>query len=153
MVVNKRKKVVRYRGSKTHGGGAKKKRRGAGNRGGKGMAGTGKRADTKKPMIWKNKKYFGRYGFVNQNRRRVRAINIGFIENHLENFKDKIEFKDGVYHIDLKKLGYEKLLGGGSVSNKYAITAEYVSRKAEEKIIKAGGSVKTPESGLKDVNA
>ena len=35
MTVNKRKKVIRYRGSMTHGSGSKKKRRGAGNRGGK----------------------------------------------------------------------------------------------------------------------
>ena len=45
MSVNKTKKVGKYRGSKTHGGGHMKKRRGAGNRGGRGMAGTGKRAD------------------------------------------------------------------------------------------------------------
>src|SRR3989338_2045713 len=51
MPANKQKKVVRYRGSHTHGGGAKKKRRGAGNRGGRGMAGSGKRAGQIKPTI------------------------------------------------------------------------------------------------------
>ena len=151
MVVNKRKKLARYRGSKTHGGGAKKKRRGAGNRGGKGMAGTGKRADTKKPVIWKNKKYFGRNGFYNQNARKIRAINIGFIDAHIDKFG--IKEKDGTYSFDLKQLGYDKLLGGGRVTRKYEVKAEYVSRKAEEKIKNAGGTVKTPESGLKDVNA
>ena len=63
MTVNKRTKSSRDRGSKTHGCGSMKKRRGAGNRGGRGMAGTGKRADQNKPSIWKNKKYFGKYGF------------------------------------------------------------------------------------------
>ena len=47
MTVNRRRKRVRQRGSKTHGWGAKKKHRGKGNRGGKGMAGSGKRADSK----------------------------------------------------------------------------------------------------------
>ena len=58
MVVNKLKKKVKYRGSKTHGCGSMKKRRGAGHRGGRGAAGSGKRGDAKKPSIW-NEKYFG----------------------------------------------------------------------------------------------
>ena len=48
MVVNRRKKVVKYRGHSNHGGGMRKKRRGAGSRGGRGNAGTGKRAGHKK---------------------------------------------------------------------------------------------------------
>ena len=52
MTVNKRKKNSRQRGSHTHGWGAMKKHRGAGNRGGRGAAGSGKRADSKKPSIW-----------------------------------------------------------------------------------------------------
>ena len=48
MVINKSKKKLKYRGSKTHGCGSMKKRRGAGHRGGRGAAGSGKRGDTKK---------------------------------------------------------------------------------------------------------
>ena len=62
MTVNKRKKNSRQRGSQTHGWGAKKKHRSFGNRGGKGMAGSGKRADSKKPSLWKER-YFGKIGF------------------------------------------------------------------------------------------
>lgn len=156
MVVNRRKKTDRYRGSKTHGGGAKKKRRGAGNRGGKGMAGTGKRGDQKKPSIWTNKKYFGRAGFFNQNARVIKAINIGFIENHLNNLKDKITVKEGKIEIDLKKLGFNKLLGGSasSLKNKYVIKTEYASEKAVKKVEEAGGKVIIPELGLRqNVNA
>ena len=43
MKMHKRRKSSRYRGSKTHGRGFKKKARGSGHRGGFGMAGTGKR--------------------------------------------------------------------------------------------------------------
>ena len=53
MVLNKRKKNSRMRGNTTHGYGSMKKNRGAGNRGGRGMAGSGKRADQKKPTILK----------------------------------------------------------------------------------------------------
>ena len=70
MPVHKRKKVTKQRGSKTHGWGSMKKHRGAGNRGGRGKAGTGKRADTKKPTIinlFGAKGYFGKKGFLQNN--------------------------------------------------------------------------------------
>src|SRR3990172_2450527 len=80
MVVNKRKKSGRYRGSQTHGGGAKKKRRGAGNRGGRGNAGSGKRADQKKPSNW-DEKYFGKSGFTSKSRRQKDdIINLNILE-------------------------------------------------------------------------
>jgi large subunit ribosomal protein L15 len=55
MKIKKRKKSTRMhgRGMGTHGGGARKKRKGSGHRGGIGMAGTGKRADQKKTLILK----------------------------------------------------------------------------------------------------
>ena len=52
-MIIRRKKVNKYRGSQTHGSGAKKKRRGAGNRGGRGMAGPGKIGDQKKTTNFK----------------------------------------------------------------------------------------------------
>src|SRR3989338_4961919 len=61
MVVHRRKKVTKYRGSVTHGGGSRKKRRGAGSRGGRGNAGTGKRAGQKKAGM---RYHLGRHGFV-----------------------------------------------------------------------------------------
>jgi len=76
MTTHKRKKVVKYRGSHTHGGGAKKKRRGAGNRGGRGLAGSGKRAHHKKQLIFKlfGKDYFGKKGFYSIRRKKIKAI-------------------------------------------------------------------------------
>ena len=46
----------------THGTGARKKAKGTGHRGGKGMSGSGKRADHKKTLITKlyGHKYFGK---------------------------------------------------------------------------------------------
>ncbi|MBU0761552.1 MAG: hypothetical protein KKD39_00860, partial [Candidatus Altiarchaeota archaeon] len=58
-----------------------KKRRGAGNRGGRGMAGTGRKADVKKPSIWKNKKYFGVHGFKKKNiKLKINPINLITLE-------------------------------------------------------------------------
>ena len=144
MTVNKRKKNDRQRGSKTHGWGAKKKHRGQGNRGGRGMAGTGKRADSKKPSIWKDKHYFGKYGFVSKTPKvKINAVNIRFIEQHLSRFisDNQIKKEDNHYFVELEKLGFNKLLGDGRVSTKFKIKAPYASKTAVEKIKEAGGEV------------
>ena len=141
MTVNKRKKVSRYRGSMTHGGGSKKKRRGAGNRGGKGMAGSGKRADSKKPSLWKQK-YFGKYGFVSKNVRKITAINICYLEENINKLPQDIVSKENEFFpVDLEKLGFNKLLSGGKVTNKYKVKVSYASKKAIEKIKNNGGEV------------
>ena len=129
-MINRRKKNSRQRGSKTHGWGAMKKHRGAGNRGGRGMAGTGKRADQMKPSIIKwygLDNYFGRHGFHRHASliKKIKPINVGDL-----NFDS--------HEIDLSKLGYNKLLGKGEVKTKYIIKVEQCSKKAKEKIEKDG---------------
>ena len=143
MVVNKRKKNSRQRGSHTHGWGAKKKHRGAGNRGGRGMAGSGKRADTIKPSLWKED-YFGKKGFIKKGIiEKISAVNINEIEGKFDKLaKDKMIYKEGdAYAIDISKIGYNKLLGSGNVTRKYKITAKYASKNIIEKIKKAGGEI------------
>jgi len=142
MTTTKRKKATKYRGNTTHGWGSMKKRRGAGNRSGRGAAGSGKRADTKKPSIWSGK-YFGKHGFKNKNPLILVGINVGQIELHiaaLEAKKFAVKEKDS-FSIDLKKLGFNKLLGSGMVKNKYNIKVDYASKIAVEKIKKTGGDV------------
>jgi large subunit ribosomal protein L15 len=142
MTINKRKKVVKYRGSKTHGGGSMKKRRGAGHRGGKGAAGSGKRADQKKPSIWKGK-YFGKHGFKSKRSKSIIAININYIEKNLEKFCSQklINKENDFFSVDLRKIGFNKLLSTGKVTNKYKIKVSYASKKAVEKIKGNGGEV------------
>lgn len=136
MVVNKRKKFSRQRASHTHGWGSKKKHRGAGNRGGRGMAGTGKRADQMKTLIWKDKHYFGKYGFKKKGVRvEIKAVNVGYIEENLDKF-----LKEGEI-IDLAKFGYNKLLGNGNVRSKLNIKVKSASSKAVERVKEAGGEV------------
>lgn len=149
MTVNKRKKNSRQRGSHTHGWGSKKKHRGAGNRGGRGMAGSGKRADTIKPSLWKER-YFGKRGFVKKGiLRGIMQVNIMNIEENFHKLlKDKIISKEGdTYIFDISKAGYNKLLGNGKVTRKYRIRAEHASKSVVEKIKKAGGEVILDKEG------
>ena len=133
---HKTKKDRRLRGSKTHGWGSMKKHRGAGNRGGRGKAGTGKRADTKKPTIINlfGNDYFGKTGFTSKMRKIVRSINVCEVQ-------DRVEKGILTNTINLKEIGYNKLLGKGNVSGKLNITVESASVRAIEKIKKAGGNV------------
>ena len=111
------------------------------------MAGTGKRADAKKPSIWKNVKYFGKYGFRRNIRlKKINTINVSDIEKKLDFYVEKklVEKKSDNYIIDLSKLGFQKLLGDGKATKKMKITAEFASSKAVEKIKKAGGDVILP---------
>ncbi|MBR9691702.1 50S ribosomal protein L15 [Candidatus Woesearchaeota archaeon] len=142
MVTNKRRKNSRQRASTTHGWGSMKKHRGAGNRGGKGMAGTGKRGDAKKPRIWKNKKYFGKFGFKKKNiPQKINAVNLAYLEEKLEKLLSKklIEQQGDLYIIDVAKLGFNKVLGYGKPTKKYKITSPKFSKDAVEKIKAAGG--------------
>jgi len=141
MVIHKRKKNSRMRGSKTHGGGSMKKRRGAGSRGGRGMAGTGKKGDVKKPSIWKNKKYFGKYGFKKKGAVKIKAINLNYFEQKADKLLDrKLITKEGeVYVIDAGKLGFDKILGYAKLSKKFRVKADSFSKRAAEKIKAAGG--------------
>jgi large subunit ribosomal protein L15 len=142
MVSKKRKKNSRYRGSKTHGCGSMKKRRGAGHRGGRGAAGSGKRGDAKKPTIWKGR-YFGKRGFTSKKNNKVNSINLKEVEIKLPSWLKKglIKESNGVFEIDLNKLGYQKLLSTGKVTKKLKIKVNSFSPASEKKVKKAGGEI------------
>ena len=131
-----KKKNKGFRGYKSHGWGSKKKHRGKGSHGGKGMAGTGKRADTKKPTIINlyGNDYFGKRGFVVPQAKTYTAINLRDLNILAERHSITGE-------INLKEYGYEKLLGTGSLHIPLKITVEKASQQAIEKVKNAGGSV------------
>ncbi len=156
MVVFKRKKNKRMRGAKTtHGFGSKKKNRGAGNRGGKGMAGTGKRADQKKPTIINlyGNSYYGKKGFKRPQevQSHIKAINIEYLDSHLTHFVTQgLVTKEGdSFVVDLEKLGYQKLLGKGKMRHKVKVRAPSVSASAMSKIQESGGEVQTQDVSTK----
>jgi len=150
MVVRKhKKKVTKMRGSRTHGYGAGKKHRGAGHRGGRGNAGWGgKYKDTKQPSLIKEthlhyvpKKY--RKPMRPPIQTEYNGVNIEYLEYYFDKLMEQglIVEKDGYYEVDLKKLGYNKLLSKGTPTRKWRIITEFVSEKAKEKIENAGGEI------------
>ncbi len=142
MVVNKRKKVVKYRSHTTHGGGHRKKRRGAGSRGGKGNAGSGKRAGHRVNSVAKR---LGAKGFLpRRSVVAVKTVNLGFFtDSKLAKLvaAGKVAQKGDTYEIDAAKLGFNKLLATGNISVKLNITVAMASTQAQEKVQTAGGSV------------
>ena len=142
-MLNKTKKSIKSRGARSHGYGSHKKHRGSGHQGGVGMAGTGKKADQKKTMIWKDTKYFGRHGFRSKNAVKINATNLFYIETHIDALvKDGVAKKEGdAYTIDLKNLRCNKLLGSGVVTKKYNIIVDYASKNAIAKVAEAKGKV------------
>jgi len=148
MVIYKKKKSVRMRGSKTHGCGSMKKRRGAGNRGGRGLAGSGKRADSKKPSIW-NSRYFGKHGFTSKSGQTINPVNIDYLDQNVNSLSSKklISKENGVFSVDLDKMGFNKLLGSGKVTNKFKIRVAFASKRAIEKVKGSGGEVILKKEG------
>ena len=134
--MKKRAKSSRMHGRKmgTHGGGARKKRKGHGHRGGTGMSGTGKRADHKKTLVLKlyGNKYFGKQGITSRGTKRDKRdrINVGEIQD---------KYKPG--EIDLSK---HKVLSHGEIKDKFVIKAKEASKKAIEKVKAAGGEIVLP---------
>jgi large subunit ribosomal protein L15 len=137
----KTKKSSKRRAHTTHGYGSMKKNRGAGNRGGVGMAGTGKKADSKVSSI-NPKTYFGKYGFTSKVRQKS-AISVYELSKSLSELEAKeVVKKDGeVLSIDLTKAGIDKLIATGKVHRKFNIKVAAASPRAVEKIEKAGGKV------------
>lgn len=141
MKTHKRRKSSRMHGRRmgTHGGGARKKRKGSGHRGGKGMAGSGKRADHKKTLITAKfgHNYFGKQGVTSRGTKRDKRkrINLGKIETGLEKYGKKT---GKGYEIDLKDF---KILGTGEVKNKLIIKAKEASESAIKKVANAGGEI------------
>ena len=144
MKTHKRKKSSRYkgRGMGTHGTGARKNKRKSGHRGGKGMAGSGKRADHKKTKITKlyGHKYFGKRGITSIKTKRDtrKRINLQQIELDLEKYGKK---KGDSFEINLSNY---KILGTGEIKNKLIIKAKEASKSAIEKVKKAGGDIILP---------
>ncbi len=130
MKLKKRKKSSRDRGRRTCGFSAKL-HKGSGSRGGKGMAGTGKRADQKKTLIIKlyGNKYFGKQGVTSRKteKKKLKIINL---------FEIGKKFKPG--EIDLSRY---KILGEGELKGKFIIKARAASQSALDKVKEAGGEV------------
>lgn len=117
-------KIRKHRGRKDCGG-HKKKRRGAGNRGGRGNAGLSKH---KRSWVLKNDPNHFTKPSMKPRQDKPGIINLSDIDNLIT--------REGKLEFDLSKC---KVLGNGSISKPVTIKALSFSGKAREKIEKAGG--------------
>jgi large subunit ribosomal protein L15 len=145
-MAHRERKTRKMRGSRMHGYGNTQKHRGAGSRGGHGMAGS-------KKQRWHYVSkylpgYFGERGFKRHHDtqdEKDQTINVGYLSDHIKTLTAQGHAKEakGAYTIDLAAAGYDKLLGAGKVTEKLNVKVTKCSESAKEKIEAAGGSVET----------
>jgi large subunit ribosomal protein L15 len=144
-------KKKRQRGSRTHGGGTHKNRRGAGHRGGRGNAGSRKH-EMHHHGPWE-KHGFKRPEAVQEE---VATVDVRELDEDapLLAAEGVAEEADGGYRIDARDVvedGHEvdvvKVLGGGQVRTELDLVADAFSDAAREKIEAAGGSTSLTEAG------
>ncbi|QGA82208.1 uL15m family ribosomal protein [Halomicrobium sp. LC1Hm] len=142
-------KKRRQRGSRTHGGGSHKNRRGAGHRGGRGRAGRDKHE-------FHNYEPIGKSGFKRPQKvkEEIAEVEVRELDEDaaLLAAEGVAEETDGGYRIDAREVVDEdadavKVLGAGQVRNELELVADAFSDGAREKIEAAGGSVELTELG------
>ncbi|RLF23672.1 MAG: 50S ribosomal protein L15 [Thermoprotei archaeon] len=145
MVVRRKKKSRYMRGTRTCGWGRTGQHRKSGLRGGVGHAGMHKHMWT-----WVIKycpDYFGKHGFTRPPELipKVNSINVGTLCAEAESLlrRGLAEMKEGKILIDVRKLGYNKVLGGGRVDKPLIVVAPSFSKSAIEKIKASGGEAIT----------
>ncbi|MDO5850984.1 MAG: uL15 family ribosomal protein [Methanobacteriaceae archaeon] len=140
-MIRKQRKIRKLRGSRSVGGGCTKKRRGAGHKGGRGQAGGNKHHWTW--MVINDPKHFGKYGFKRPSKtiQEFKSINLDYIDNELNKLlNNNIATKENdEIIIDVTKMGYNKVLGSGNLTNAMTIKSPKFSKKAVEKIEAIGG--------------
>lgn len=147
MVVRRRKKVRKLRGSRTHGYGSHKKHRGGGSRGGRGKAGMHKHKWTY--TVKYEPEHFGKRGFSRPKEvvRKLKGINLKDLDKLVERLLGEkvLEEENGKVKINILKFGYEKVLGSGKITKPLIVEAKAFSERARKKIEEAGGEVRVLE--------
>jgi large subunit ribosomal protein L15 len=135
-MATRHRKIRRLRGSRTNSWGRIGQHRSAGHKGGRGKAGLGKHHWTISVLL-KNKNF--PKGFKSPRESPIkRWVNVRELDDlFIKHGKEE----NGKRVINLKELGYEKLLGSGVIGNAYSIIIDKVSKNAKSKIESAGGEV------------
>jgi large subunit ribosomal protein L15 len=142
-------KKKRQRGSRTHGGGSQKNRRGAGGRGGRGDAGRDKHEfHTHEPL--------GKSGFTRPEELQpeVETVDLRELDEEapLLAADGVAEEADGGYRIDARDVVDDghgadvvKVLGAGQVRHELTVVADAFSADAAERLEDAGGAAELSE--------
>ena len=77
--------------------------------------------------------YFSKKGFYSPNRRKVKAVNVGELEDLATRLSAEkgLEEKEGLAFLDLDRLGYNKLLGMGKLTKPFSIKVASCAFKAD----------------------
>ena len=141
MVNRKGKRNRKFNGTRNHGKGNAKNRRGKGGKGGWGRAGMHKHRFTyvtRYERHWMH--HGGRFGFANQNAHaELPVINLYEIDQLARS--GKVEKREGKLTFDFEG----KVLGTGSITVPITVRALAFSEKAKEKLKACGGSAVMPE--------
>ncbi len=144
MVVRKKKKITKKRGHRSPGYGSQKKHRGAGSRGGRGKAGLHKHK--RMTSIKYMKGHYGKRGFKRPQKvtKDTKVINVKQLDSQIKKLLEegKIQKEKGFIIVNLKELGYDKLLGTGKVTHKMIVEAKSFSESAVKKIEEAKGKAR-----------
>ena len=144
-MIRKTRKVCKLRGSRTMAGGCSKNNRGAGHRGGKGLAGGHKHHWTW--MVKYDPNHFGKYGFKRPQGSvyEYNPVNVDYLDEKCEELVSKglaTKEKKKIV-IDVTEIGYNKVLGKGRISKALTIKSPQFSKSALKKIEEAGGEAIT----------
>ncbi len=84
-----------------------------------------------------------KFGFTKPNRKNVIPVNLSQIALWMENGKatSEITVESLKSLCSARRADYFKILGNGELKSPVTITAHFVSKSAQEKILKAGGTI------------
>ena len=137
------RKVRKQRGSRTHGYGQIGQHRCRGGRGGTGKAGLDKHKWTY--VLKHDPDYWIKTGFTSVKAlgKKVNIINVGKLDDLADKLdsEKKLEKKDKKIFLDLESLGFDKLLGTGSVTKPMVVKVGSYSEAASRKLEEAGGEI------------
>ncbi|MFQ6129591.1 MAG: uL15m family ribosomal protein [Candidatus Hadarchaeaceae archaeon] len=140
-MVRKRRKVRKQRGTRTYGRGCSKRGRGGGEKGGRGLSGGHKQ---KWPHLLKYMPdHFGKHGFTRPLavRKEISAINVGELDERLDELLRQgiAKREEERIVVDVRKLGFERVLGRGHVTHPLEVIAKEFVESAKRKLEEAGG--------------
>ena len=138
---HKLRKIRKKRGSRTHGYGQVGQHR----KGSKGRRKAGRHKEGWTYVIKYEPDYFKKRGFTSQKAisRKTNVINVGELDelSHKLTAEKKLERKQKKIFLDLDKLGYNKLLGMGKITEPMLVKVVAHSEAAAKKIEEAGGQI------------
>jgi large subunit ribosomal protein L15 len=146
MVYRRSSKFKKQRGTTTHGYGTKDRHGSAGHRGGRGKACGVKMLNAKKFKPLNTTLKYGQTGFKSISQRLNKfdsIINLLDVERNFDSFlTDGIITKEkDLFVCDLKKAGYDKLLGKGILNHKMKFIVDVATKKAISKVEELKGEV------------